>query len=124
MTLYVYGIRNCDTVKKARRWLEQNRIPFEFVDFRQNGISREQLVDWCQQCGWEQLVNRRGMTWRKLPEEQRSDLDQDRAIELMLDNPTLIRRPVVSNHNTVTVGFDESQWQTQLTSPIRSTTDP
>lgn len=124
MTLRVYGIRNCDTVKKARRWLDQNAIPFEFVDFRQEGISREQLVDWCQHCGWEQLVNRRGMTWRKLPEEQRNNLDQDRAIELMLENPTLIRRPVVSDGNTVTVGFDESRWQTQLTSPIRSTTDP
>lgn len=106
----VYGIRNCDTVKKARKWLDDAGIDYQFHDFKKDGLNAATLSHWQQAVGWETLVNRRGTTWRKLPEQLRDNIDEGTAHELMLENPSLIKRPVVESGTPsdpkVTVGFN------------------
>lgn len=107
----LYGIRNCDTVKKARKWLEENGIDYEFHDFKKDGLSDDQLRQWEQAVGWETLVNRRGTTWRKLPEDVRDTMDADTAHQVMLENPSIIKRPVVERaDNAISVGFNADTW--------------
>ena len=107
----LYGIRNCDTVKKARKWLEENGIDYEFHDFKKDGLSDDQLRQWEQAVGWETLVNRRGTTWRKLPEDVRDTMDADTAHQVMLENPSIIKRPVVERAgNAISVGFNADRW--------------
>lgn len=101
----LYGIRNCNTMKKARKWLDENGVEYTFHDYKKEGISADQLTNWCAVVGWEVLVNKRGTTWRKLPEEARADLDQARAIDLMVSNTSLIKRPVLSDGDQLLVGF-------------------
>jgi len=102
----LYGIPNCDTVKKARKWLAGEGVAVEFHDFRKDGLDAGQLAGWCDRLGWERLLNRRGTTWRKLPEEQRDGVDASRAIALMLEQPALIKRPVIEYGDHLLVGFD------------------
>ena len=108
----VYGIPNCDTVKKARTWLSEQGITYQFHDFKKQGVPAERLPDWMQAMGWEKLLNRQGTTWRKLdPSVQAAVTDAASASALMADNPSVIKRPVVEwNDGTVTVGFDEAAW--------------
>ncbi len=109
----LYGISNCDTVRKARKWLETHEVPFTFHDFRKHGLAEEDLRAWADAAGWETLLNRRGVTWRKLPEAQREGVDEARAIALMLDNPTLIKRPVlVTDDGQTHVGFKPGYYET------------
>lgn len=109
----VFGIPNCDTVKKARAWLSGHGVSYEFHDFKKLGVPVDQLPLWIAALGWEPLVNRKGTTWRKLDEDSRAAvLDAASASALMLANPSVIKRPVVAWPNgEVTVGFDESRWQ-------------
>ncbi|HSP01095.1 MAG TPA: ArsC family reductase [Thioalkalivibrio sp.] len=102
----LYGIKNCDTVKKARKWLDEHGADYRFHDFRADGLEAKQLDAWIQAVGWETLLNRRGTTWRKLPEEVREGIDEQRAAALMLEQTTLIKRPVVEHGKQVLVGFD------------------
>jgi len=95
MALTLYGIRNCDTMKKARRWLDSAQIPYAFHDYKVAGAPPERLAAWIEALGWEKLLNRAGTTFRKLPETDRADLDADRAKALMLAQPSMIRRPVL-----------------------------
>jgi arsenate reductase len=106
----LYGIRNCDTVKKARKWLDEQRIEYQFHDFKKDGLSTELLATWEHSAGWEALLNRRGTTWRTLPEGVREGVDAASARHLMLDNPSIIKRPVVDFQGTVTVGFNADDW--------------
>ncbi len=101
----IYGIRNCDTVRKARRWLEQHGVEHRFHDLRTDGLEPERLQRWLDTLGWEQLVNRRGTTWRKLSETQRADLDSAKAKSLLLANPTLVKRPVLEHGDRYHLGF-------------------
>ncbi len=110
----LYGIKSCDTVRKARRWLEENGVPHRFHDFRSDGLERERLERWAGQLGWEALLNRRSATWRQLPAERKEGLDSARATALMLENPTLIKRPVLESGDTCLVGFHEPQWREAL----------
>lgn len=110
----LYGISNCDTVKKARKWLDDHAIEYEFHDFKKHGLSSEQLAVWEQFVGWEALLNRRGTTWRKLPEDVRDSIDVASAHQLMLDNPSIIKRPVVENQGVVSVGFSAEEWAARL----------
>jgi Spx/MgsR family transcriptional regulator len=103
----IYGLRNCDTCRRARSWLEAQGIVHRFNDIRQAGLSREEIAKWAAEAGWERLLNRRGMTWRALPEDQKNDLDRDRAVDLMAGNPALVKRPVWLVGDTVLVGFNE-----------------
>jgi Spx/MgsR family transcriptional regulator len=108
--MIVYGIKNCDTVKKARRWLEANDVDFQFHDFRIDGLEQQTIEAWLEKVSWETLLNKRGTTWRKLEDPRKEQLDQHIAVELMLANPTLIKRPVVSNNGDCFVGFKEADY--------------
>ena len=101
----MYGIRNCDTVKKARAWLDKEGLPYRFHDYKVAGIERAQLEAWCKELGWEALLNRAGSTFRKLPDEAKAGLNEERAIRLMLANPSVIRRPLLDVGPRRLVGF-------------------
>ena len=109
--LTLYGIKNCDTVKKARRWLEDHGINYQFHDFRQDGLEQEQLQNWIKKLGWEALVNKRSTTWRNFSEKEKTISNEQQAIKLLLANPTLIKRPVVENKKIVLVGFKENEFK-------------
>ena len=111
----VYGIVNCNTVKAARAWLAAHGHDYEFVDFKKTPAARELLASWCAAFGWESVVNRRGTTWRKLPPAaQARVIDEKTAIALMLDKPTVIKRPVVEDGKTRLIGFDEAEYAKKL----------
>lgn len=102
----IYGIKNCETMKKAFAWCEENGIEFVFHDYRKQGVERDRLVQWCRHLGWKSLVNTRGTTWRKLTPEQQAIATQSQAVALMLEYPSLIKRPVVETGAQLLVGFD------------------
>ena len=109
MTLY--GISNCDTVKKTRRWLDGRGIDYVFHDYQKQGLDAGHLRAWVAELGWETLLNRRGTTWRKLPESVREGMDEERAIQVMLDTPSIIRRPLLDTGTARHVGFSETHYQ-------------
>ncbi len=106
----VFGIKNCDTVRKARRWLDGHAVEYSFHDVRSDGLSRAQLESWVQTLGWENLLNRRGTTWRKLPEAVRDNINKRVAVKLMLEQPAIIKRPVLDLDNSLHLGFSEETW--------------
>jgi arsenate reductase len=109
--LTLYGIKNCDTVKKARNWLEQNGVDYRFHDFRVDGIDEKRIKQWSKTVGWETLVNKRGTTFRQLPDGDKNGLTESKAVKLMAANPALINRPVIEQAGTIkTVGFDPKQF--------------
>ena len=115
MTITVYGIPNCDTVRKARAWLAGHAIEHSFHDFRKDGLAGPQVDRWIAELGWENLVNRKGTTWRKLPPAAQAGVtDVASAKQLMLGNVSVIRRPVVDWGKEVTVGFDPGDWALRL----------
>ncbi len=101
----IHGIKACDTMKKARVWLETRGVPHDFHDYKTAGIARDKLAGWVAKVGWEALLNRSGTTFRKLPEADRAGLDEGRAIDLMLAWPSMIRRPVLETGGALIVGF-------------------
>lgn len=106
MTITIYGIKNCDTMKKARAWLDDRRVDYAFHDYKVAGIGREQLERWSKNVGWETLLNRAGTTFRKLPEKDKQVRDAAKAIALMLAQPSLIKRPVLDlGGGKLLVGF-------------------
>lgn len=114
MRITIHGIRNCDTMKKARAWLEAEGIAHAFHDYRAQGITRAQLEAWAGKVGWAKLLNRAGTTFRKLPEADTQALDEGRAIELMLAQPAMIKRPVLELDHDVVVGFSPEQYRLAL----------
>lgn len=104
-TTVVYGIRNCDTITKARRWLDDQGIVHRFHDFRGDGLESERLARWLNEPGWEDLINRRGTTWRQLDAKTRDRISATTAAELLLAHPTLIRRPVLEHAGRIYLGF-------------------
>ena len=106
----VYGIPNCDTIKKARRWLTENGVAHEFVDYQKSGVDETRLRLWVKQVGWEILLNRRGTTWRKLDETLKAGIDEAGAIRVMLANPSIVKRPVLELEDSLRVGFDEAEY--------------
>ena len=107
----LYGIKNCDTVKKARKWLDTAGIDYRFHDFRTDGLQQEQLAAWNKAVGWETLLNRRGTTWRQLPEDVKQGIDESSALDLMMEQPTLIKRPVLEHGGEFLVGFKEADYK-------------
>ena len=105
MTIRIYGIKNCDTMKKAFAWLESRKIAYEFHDYKKEGAPAEKLKQWASQAGWEKLINSRGPTWRKIPETQRENLNQARALALLAEYPSAIRRPIVQSGSKLLIGF-------------------
>ena len=113
MTLY--GIANCDTVKKARGWLDDHGVAYAFHDYKKLGVSADKLSEWCEALGWEKILNRAGTTFRKLPDADKGGLDRDKAIALMLAQPSMIKRPIVEHRGEVLAGFDPARYSTMFT---------
>ncbi len=109
-TIYIFGISNCDTIKKARAWLAEHGIEYEFHDYKKAGIDEDTLRDWISTAGWEILLNRRGMMWRKVSPETKASINKNIAIELMLETPSIIKRPVLRIGNHIEVGFKPEQY--------------
>lgn len=105
MTHILYGIKACDTMKKARTWLDERQVQYAFHDYKTAGIDREHLSRWCDEHGWQVVLNKAGTTFRKLADEQKADIDQARAIELMLAQPSMIKRPVLQLGDKTVIGF-------------------
>jgi arsenate reductase len=111
MSVVLYGIKNCDTVKKARRWLDAHEIPHSFHDYKTAGIDAARLKEWCDAVGWETLLNRAGTTFRKLPADDKQGIDERKALRLMLANPSMIKRPVVERSEGLLVGFEPATYE-------------
>lgn len=114
MSVTLYGIPNCDTVKKARTWLSDNAIEYRFHDYKKAGIDAAHLERWVGASGWEVLLNRAGTTFRKLDATEKVDIDQEKAIHLMIDQPSMIKRPVVEHPGGMLVGFKPELWARAL----------
>lgn len=112
MTVTIYGIKNCDTMKKARSWLELNSVDYSFHDYKVAGIDRAHLEIWCDAAGWETVLNRAGTTFKKLDDSQKVDLSREKAIGLMLAQPSMIKRPVLEAKGKITVGFKPEIYHT------------
>lgn len=114
--LTIYGIPNCDTCKKARKWLNAKSIVHQFHDLRVDGLEEAVLIRWAKIAGWQKLLNTRSTTWRGIAESDRQDLNEKRALELMLQHPTLIKRPVLEMKKTVLVGFSDEAYAESVSS--------
>ncbi|WP_455218850.1 ArsC family reductase [Kaarinaea lacus] len=110
----IYGIKNCDTMKKALRWLDEHNIAYEFHDYKKDGIDEKTLKQWCKKVGWEILLNRRGTTWRKLPDKVKDNIDENSAIKIMLEQPSVIKRPVLIKGSKYQVGFSDQEYSDLL----------
>jgi len=110
----IYGIKSCDTMKKARTWLDTHQILYDFHDYKAKGIDRGRLEHWVEIVGWEKLLNRAGTTFRKLPETEKQDLDTQKAIGLMMAQPSMIKRPVLEIGDQLLVGFKEAEYAKTL----------
>lgn len=114
MTITIHGIKNCDTMKKARAWLEEAGLTHDFHDYKTAGIALAKLQSWVRKAGWEALLNRAGTTFRKLPEDQKQGLDAAKAIALMLAQPSMVKRPVLVVGGCLLVGFNPDAWAEAL----------
>jgi Spx/MgsR family transcriptional regulator len=110
----LYGIKNCDTCKKARIWLDQNVIAYRFHDYRVDGLSPELLEQFAESLGWDALLNRSSTSWRQLNKEQQADLNEEKALRLMLEFPTLIKRPILDTGKKLVIGFKAGHYQNDL----------
>ena len=107
----VFGIKNCDTIKKARNWLTDQGIEYQFHDFRANGIDRDRIETWIQQAGWETVLNRRGTTWRKLDAAIQDTVNSDNVAALLAEHPAMIKRPVLDIDGDISIGFKPDLYQ-------------
>ena len=110
MTTTIYGIKNCDTMQKAFAWLEQHGVAYSFHDYKKAGVTKAQLLKWCKAAGWETVLNRAGTTFKKLPEGDRADLTQEKAIALMAAQPSMIKRPVLETGSKIEIGFKPERY--------------
>lgn len=110
----IYGIKHCDTMKKAFTWLDGHGIGYTFHDYKKAGANELLLKNWAGQVGWEKLINTRGPSFRKLPAEKQADLSEKKAFALMLENPSMIKRPIIESGQTLLVGFDPEQYAQRL----------
>lgn len=111
MMITLYGIPNCDTVKKARTWLEGKGLAYTFHDYKKQGADPAKLAAWQEQAGWEKVINRSGTTFRKLPEADKDGLDAIKAVRVMAEHPSTIKRPIVESPGGLLVGFKPDEWE-------------
>lgn len=115
MSTCIYGIKNCNTMKKTFTWFDEAAQPYNFHDYKKHGIDADTLARWCEAVGWEQLINKRGTTWRRLSPSQQAIDTQEQAIALMQENTSLIRRPVVENADgDIVIGFDPTRLEAHV----------
>ena len=107
----IYGIPNCDTCRRARKWLDEHSVACEFHDIRSDGLDIQAIHRWAQHVGWERLLNTRSQTWRKIAQADREGIDEGRALALMFEQPTLIKRPVLEHDDLILVGFSEDDYE-------------
>ncbi|HVH78543.1 MAG TPA: ArsC family reductase [Stellaceae bacterium] len=110
MTITIYGIKNCDTMKKAFTWLDAQGVGYDFHDYKKAGVTTTQLARWCDATGWEAVLNRAGTTFRKLPDADKQGLTQDKAIALMVGQPSMIKRPVIEAGDKLEIGFKPERY--------------
>jgi Spx/MgsR family transcriptional regulator len=110
MTVTIYGIKNCDTMKKARAWLDEHHVAAAFHDYKVSGVDSARLARWIEAAGWEKVLNRAGTTFRKLPDEAKADLDAAKAAALMLEQPSMIKRPVLEYPGGLLIGFKPDEY--------------
>jgi arsenate reductase (glutaredoxin) len=110
MKTTLYGIRNCDTMKKARAWLDAHGVAYDFHDYKAAGVARDDLARWTKAVGWEVLLNRAGTTFRKLPDDAKQSIDGKKALALMMEQPSMIKRPVLERGKTLLVGFSPEKY--------------
>ena len=110
MTVTIYGIKNCDTMQKAFKWLGAHGVAYDFHDYRQAGVTRNELTRWCDAAGWQTVLNRAGTTFRKLPDADKQDLTQDKVIALMVAQPSMIKRPVLDADGKLEIGFKPERY--------------
>ena len=110
----IYGIKNCDTMKKSMAWLDAHGIAYEFVDYKKAGVAGANLPDWAARAGWEKLLNTRGLMWKKLSEDERAAVDEQKALKLMAQYPALIKRPVLDTGRKLLVGFAPETYAAEL----------
>ena len=108
--LTVYGIKSCDTCRNAKKFLTSKEIEFRFHDLRDDGLDIQMLERWVQRLGWERILNKKSVTWRKIPEVDRNDMTRDKALAAMIERPTLIKRPIIEDDNFIAVGFSEKRF--------------
>ncbi len=111
MAVTVFGIPNCDTVKKARTWLGEHGVAYDFHDYKKVGADAGKLAAWIEKFGWEKVLNRAGTTFKKLPDNAKTDLDAAKAIAIMVENPSAIKRPIVEYDGGALVGFNAAEWE-------------
>ncbi len=109
-----FGIKNCDTMKKAMSWLTENGFAYEFIDYKKTGIAAAHLPDWNARAGWDKLLNTRGLMWKKLSDDERAAIDEQKALKLMAQYPALIKRPVLDTGSKLLVGFSPESWAAEL----------
>lgn len=109
--MILYGINNCDTVRKARKWLDERGIPYEFHDYKKQGVNPIQLRAWVKEHGWEVVMNKRSTTWRNLPDEAKANMDETLALVIMEDQPSIIKRPILETPSRTVVGFKAETYQ-------------
>jgi Spx/MgsR family transcriptional regulator len=114
MSVIIYGIKNCDTMKKAFAWLEKHGVAYEFHDYKKAGVTKAQLTRWCRASGWETVLNRAGSTFRQLQDGDRQNLTLDKAITLMIGNPSMIKRPVLDMDGAIEIGFKPERYAALL----------
>lgn len=111
----LYGIPNCDTMKKARKWLDEAGVEYQFHNYKKDGLDPSLAEQWLSELGWEALINKRGTTWRALTDEQKTNMDNQNALAVMLDNPSIIKRPLLDTGSTKTLGFKAEQYESLFT---------
>lgn len=107
----LYGLKNCDSCRDARKWLEEHYVDYQFHDIRVDGLNADLLTRWVDALGWETLLNRRSTTWRQLDDARKEPLDASQALALMLEYPTLVKRPVLAHSTNITVGFSAARYE-------------
>ncbi|MDK9723179.1 MAG: ArsC family reductase [Rhodospirillales bacterium] len=110
MGITIFGIKNCDTMKKALAWLDQHEVAYRFHDYKKLGVAKADLERWCTALGWEKVLNKAGTTFRKLPDDRRENIDQAKAIDLMLAQPGMIKRPIIEGKNILELGFKPERY--------------
>lgn len=111
MTVRIYGIKNCDTMKKAFQWLEEHSIEYDFIDYKKQGADKSVLTKFIKTHGWENVINRRGTTWRQLDDTTKQSMNDQLAISVALDNPSIIKRPLLINGDDIALGFSADQYE-------------
>ena len=114
MELTLFGIKNCDTMKKAMKWLDDNGVAYHFHDYKKEGVPEQRLRQWLEALGWETVINKRGTTWRKLDDAVKESMNTEKAITVATENPSIIKRPILQNDHFILAGFKADEWKDTL----------